>query len=325
MILETLGVLVLGGLLQWGTRAAIVRSFRAPPLAHATSPAGLGLPSREVAIASARHTQLFAWLIAAPSGLPAPAVLVMHGWGANAALMLPSVRPLHEAGFAVLLIDARCHGRSDDDDFSSLPRFAEDIEHALDWLATQPEVDPDRIALLGHSLGAGAVLLVATRRRDVAAVVSVSAFAHPREVMRRLLAHHHLPFVPVGWVVLHQVQRLIGHRFDAIAPVRSIASVHCPVLLAHGRDDAIVPFDDARRLLAAGLGAGRQVRLLALEGGHEVSDALLQQQAAVLDFLAQAFATRNPRPRDKNTALCDARHCAHPQPHGLMKTLHSDP
>jgi dipeptidyl aminopeptidase/acylaminoacyl peptidase len=308
MILETLGVLALGGVLHWGTRAAIVRSFRAPRLAHAISPAELGLPSREVAIASANHTQLFAWLIAAPSGLPAPVVLVMHGWGANAALMLPSVRPLHEAGYAVLLLDARCHGRSDDDDFSSLPRFAEDIEHALDWLAVQPEVDPDRIALLGHSVGAGAVLLAATHRRDVAAVVSVSAFAHPREVMRRLLAHHHLPFMPVGWVVLRQVQHLIGHRFDAISPLRSIARVHCPVLLAHGRDDASVPFDDARRLLAAGLDAGRQVRLLALEGGHEVSDALLQHEGAMPDFLTQAFAAQNPHTRDKKTVVCDARH-----------------
>ena len=308
MILETLGLLALGGLLHWGTRAAIVRSFRAPRLAHAISPAELGLPSREVVIASANHTQLFAWLIAAPSGLPAPVVLVMHGWGANAALMLPSVRPLHAAGYAVLLVDARCHGRSDDDDFSSLPRFAEDIEHALDWLAVQPEVDPDRIALLGHSVGAGAVLLAASHRHDVAAVVSVSAFAHPREVMRRLLAHHHLPFMPVGWVVLRQVQHLIGHRFDDIAPLRSIANVHCPVLLAHGRDDASVPFDDARRLLAAGLEAGRQVRLLALEGGHEVSDALLQHEGAMLGFLAQAFADRNPHMRDKQAGVCDARH-----------------
>lgn len=308
MILETLGVLALGGLLHLGARAAIVRSFRAPRLTHEISPAELELPFREVTIASANQTHLFAWLIAAPSGLPAPAVLVMHGWGANAALMLPAVQPLHGAGYAVLLMDARCHGRSDDDDFSSLPRFAEDIEHALDWLATQPEVDSGRIALLGHSVGAGAVLLAATHRRDIAAVVSVSAFAHPREVMRRLLTHHHLPFMPFGWYVLRQVQHMIGHRFNDIAPLRSIANVHCPVLLAHGRDDASVPFDDAHRLLAAGLQAGRQVRLLALEGGHEVSDALLQHEGAMLDFLARAFATGTPQARAKKSGVSDARH-----------------
>jgi predicted esterase len=28
---------------------------------------------------------------------------VLHGWGGNAQMMLPLARPLHEAGFALLL------------------------------------------------------------------------------------------------------------------------------------------------------------------------------------------------------------------------------
>ena len=42
---------------------------------------------------------------------------------------------------------------SDADSFSSMPRFAEDLDHALDWLARQPEVDPRAlIALKGGTL-----------------------------------------------------------------------------------------------------------------------------------------------------------------------------
>ena len=37
---------------------------------------------------------------ALPTLQPAPAVLVLHGWGANAATMWPLVAPLHAAGFA---------------------------------------------------------------------------------------------------------------------------------------------------------------------------------------------------------------------------------
>ena len=43
---------------------------------------------------------------------------------------------------------------------------------ALAWLRRQPEVDPDRIGILGVSKGAEAALLVATRDPDVAAVVA---------------------------------------------------------------------------------------------------------------------------------------------------------
>ena len=75
----------------------------------------------------------FSWFVPVAGVDVAPAVVVMHGWGANASLMLPVVAPLHAAGLAVLLIDARCHGDSDGEPFTSLPRFTEDIEAGLDW------------------------------------------------------------------------------------------------------------------------------------------------------------------------------------------------
>jgi len=75
----------------------------------------------------------------------------MDSWGAKAAMKWPVVAPLHAAGFAVLLIDARCHGRSDDERFTSMHRFAEDIAAGpgLAWLRLQPDVAAERMALLG--------------------------------------------------------------------------------------------------------------------------------------------------------------------------------
>lgn len=231
---------------------------------------------------------LFAWLIPARGVAKAPAVLVMHGWGANASMMLSSAAPLSEAGFAVLLLDARCHGASGHEAFTSLPRFAEDIEAALDWLAQAPQVDAGRLAVIGHSVGAGAALLSATRRSDIRAVISISAFAHPYEVMRRFLAIHHIPYFAVGWYVLRHVQRVIGARFDEIAPIRSIARVRCPVLLVHGKDDDVVPLDDARRLLAAG--PAGQVQLLTVAGRHDPIEALQAEQQQLVGFLRAQLA-----------------------------------
>jgi pimeloyl-ACP methyl ester carboxylesterase len=130
----------------------------------------------------------------------------MHGWGGNAAMMLPLAAPLHEAGYSMLLVDARCHGRSDDDSFASLPRFAEDIESALDWLAARPEIDTRRLGVIGHSVGAGAALLVASRRPGVRAVVSLAAFAHPAAMMKRWLAAKRVPYWPFGAYVLAYVR-----------------------------------------------------------------------------------------------------------------------
>ena len=93
----------------------------------------------------------------------------------------------------VLLFDARNHGQSDTHSFSSLPRFAEDLDSALAWLHANHPAACEKLVLLGHSVGAGAVLLAASRRTDIAAVISVSAFAHPEWVMRRYLQTLHLP------------------------------------------------------------------------------------------------------------------------------------
>jgi dipeptidyl aminopeptidase/acylaminoacyl peptidase len=273
MIARTVFVVALGLVALAVLRTALQRSIRlalAPPrTAHGRSPAAYALPFETVRIATAAGRTLHGWLIppAASCSEPYPAVIVMHGWGSNAALMLPLAQPLHAAGFAALFIDARCHGASDGDTFASLPRFAEDVEHAFDWLAARPDMDARRIALLGHSVGAGAVLLVAARRPEVAAVVSVAAFSHPAVMMRRWLTARHIPERPLGRYILDYVQRTIGHRFDDIAPQRTIAHVRCPVLLVHGADDAVVPVSEARAILAAR--AHDAVTLLVLSGDHE--------------------------------------------------------
>jgi len=264
-------------------------SLRAPRIPEQGSPASRGLAYRTVSIPAARNKQLFGWYIPATDNARAPAVAVLHGWGSNAEMMLPVAAPLNQAGYAVLLFDARCHGRSDDDNFASLPRFAEDLDYALAWLAQQPGVDAAKIAVLGHSVGAGAVLLAAARRKDLAAVVSVAAFSHPANMMRRFLAARHVPYMPFGWYVIRYVQHIIGHRFDAIAPRHTITQIRCPVLLVHGSDDTIIPVSEAREIHAQR--SSDAVQLLILPGEHDSSTELERHADKLLAFLNQATRT----------------------------------
>ncbi|MBK8764700.1 MAG: alpha/beta fold hydrolase [Burkholderiaceae bacterium] len=270
---------------------AILRGLRAPRLGHAQGPGDHGFGAdrvREVHIPGPGGRPLFAWLVLPPAvdDKPLPAVLAMHGWGANAAMMWPAARPLYAAGFAVLLIDARCHGRSGDEAFSSMPRFAEDIAAGLAWLRQQPEIAPDRLALLGHSVGAAAALLHACHHRDVRAVVSVSAFAHPRPLMRRFMAEKRVPYPVLGWYLMRHVQRVIGASFDEIAPISTLGHVQCPVLLVHGRADTVVPVSEAIALSTS----SARARLLLVDGDHDLRGALTSHAASLIDFLCSAQA-----------------------------------
>lgn len=275
-----------------GFHAWIRWSLRAPRLVERNTPENFGLAYEEVRIPGAGGKSLFGWLIPSADGEDAPALAILHGWGGNAETMLPLAPPLHRAGYALLLIDARNHGKSDADTFSSLPRFAEDLDHALDWLKTRPGAPPARLGVIGHSVGAAAALLAASRRRDVAAVVSIAAFAHPAGMMRRLLKAWRVPYLPFGWYVLGYVQKTIGHRFDDIAPLNTITKVRCPVLLVHGTADDTVPVAEAE-LLHAQHGGGPRVLLL-VKGGHDRYEELDSQIGDVVDFLDGALKPESP-------------------------------
>lgn len=305
----TAGAATLAGgraLVHWGIR----KGLAAPRVPHHMDPSALGLGFETLRIGTENGKSLHAWFISAPvrvgvadadaasaaaaaereadvSPAAAPAVVVMHGWGGNAALMLPLARPLHAAGYATLFVDARCHGASDDDTFASLPRFAEDTEHAFAWLAAQPGVDAARIALLGHSVGAGAVLFAATRTPQVAAVVSVAAFSHPAAMMRRWLAAKRIPERPVGRYILDYVQKTIGHRFDDIAPLSTIGRIHRPVLLVHGEDDEVVPIDEAHQIFA--VRGDTPAEMMSVSGDHESFADLEHHMGRLIAFLRRTL------------------------------------
>lgn len=276
VLLVLLAVLLLNRLIR--------SSLAAPRIAESGVPEGL--PWREVSIPTIGGKKLFGWLILA--GEKAPAVVVLHGWGGNAEMMLPLTGPLHAAGYALLLIDARSHGRSDLDTFSSLPRFAEDLAEASAWLRRQPSIDPERIGVIGHSVGAAAGLLYASRQRDLAAVVSIAAFSHPALMMRRWLKFRHIPYWPLGAYILFYVQQVIGHRFDAIAPRHTISQTECPVLLAHGTADAMVPVSEAHEIYAKR--PGEQVKLLLMPGSHDQYEEIERHMVVVVDFLNTAMS-----------------------------------
>jgi len=236
-----------------------------------------------VQIPTASGKQLFAWWL--PVSAADTSIIILHGWGGNAELMLPMAQPFQQAGINVLLIDARNHGNSDVDTFSSLPRFAEDLDHAIDWLRQKHPVQSRRLALLGHSVGAGAALLSASRKRDITAVISISAFAHPEWMMKRYLQRFHLPDLVVG-LVLNYVQWIIGHRFSDIAPLSTVCRIDCPILLVHGRADTTVPVEDARAI-AAGCPESNITLLEIDEAEHDSVDKIEQHGFALVSFLQQ--------------------------------------
>ena len=94
---------------------------------------------------------------------------------------------LASRGIAVLRYDERGSGSSTGEHVWQYPiqELRLDVLSAFELLAQRPEIDPGRIGLIGHSVGAAVVLpLAAAELSELSAVVSLSGEAFPYAEMR---------------------------------------------------------------------------------------------------------------------------------------------
>ncbi len=100
----------------------------------------------------------------APKGRMAPGILLLHDLGHNAWVWQDFAQRLHEEGYAVLAVNLRGHPESEVRKGGGrnwmrfeLPQFqdmAKDVEAARACLASQREVDPTHLGLVGERFGA---------------------------------------------------------------------------------------------------------------------------------------------------------------------------
>ncbi len=114
------------------------------------------------------------------------AVLLCHGYTGVKDLYLPdNARVLNEAGDIAMVFDYKGWGDSEGPRTRLAPwsRVA-DVQAALTFLETLPDVDPDRLALYGTSYGGATVVWTAAIDVRVRCVVSVVGIGNGRRWMR---------------------------------------------------------------------------------------------------------------------------------------------
>ena len=146
----------------------------------------------EISFSNAAAGVTLAGTLTLPKGAgPFPAALLIAGSGPNDRdEALASHRPflvladhLTHKGIAVLRYDKRGIGKSTGSvDKATTVDLASDSQAALAYLKTRKEIDPAKIALIGHSEGAMIAPLLASQTKDVAWVVLLAAPANVGEV-----------------------------------------------------------------------------------------------------------------------------------------------
>jgi len=129
----------------------------------------LGIPHQEVALETTDGRRLSGWYV--PSHNRA-AVLLSHGSGGSRERVAAHVRMLARHGYGVLALDNPGNGESEGHSNGLGSNAQPAVDAAIRWLAQRPDVDLDKFAGFGISLGAEVLLEAAAREPRLRAVVA---------------------------------------------------------------------------------------------------------------------------------------------------------
>jgi dipeptidyl aminopeptidase/acylaminoacyl peptidase len=163
-----------------------------------------------------------------------------------------------------------------------------DLSDGVRYLAAQGTIDPKRVCIVGGSYGGYAALAGATLDpgvyRCAVSVAGISDLARfvgwSKERTDSAVERY--------WTRYMGANGLSDPRLRDISPIDHIGAATPPILLIHGKDDTVVPFEQSQLMLDALQKAGRPAELVTLKGeDHWLSrgETRLQMLQATMDFL----------------------------------------
>lgn len=151
-----------------------------------------------------------------------------------------------------------------------------DMQRGLDYLQSRPEVDPERLGCIGHSLGGQQTLFLAALDERVRAAISSCGFSSMTSVIREGINHNFGAYVP-GWLQHGDAGNLLAE----VAPRAFLA--------LNGESDRIFPIDGLHTSYAVArpayeaANAADRLDLGVYPGGHGFTDEMRSRAYAWLD------------------------------------------
>lgn len=169
-------------------------------------------------------------------------------------------------------------------------KMQNDISDGLAYLVTQGIVDPKRACIMGASYGGYAALVGVTLQNGLyRCAVAVSGVS---DVAKWAVA---LSAAGADRTMKRVIETEIGAGKDlrAVSPINFAAQADAPILLIHGKDDSVVPYDQSNDMATALRKAGKPVEFVTLSGeDHWLSRG--ETRLAMLEAAVRFVEAHNP-------------------------------
>ncbi len=188
----------------------------------------------DVAFASADGTMLTGWFIPATYE-PRGTVIHLHGNTRNMTSHYRYVGWIADEGFNVFVFDYRGYGQS-----TGTPDrkgIYEDCVAAVRYVQQRDDVNPEKIIVIGQSIGAANAIAVLGREKfdGILGIVAEAPFASYEEIVTDDLV------TSSGSIS----RAALG---DAYSPAAGVDKLGVPLIVIHGTADRVVPYKQGKRL-----------------------------------------------------------------------------
>jgi len=229
------GMAGVAGVLWLGLTAAVAANQRRlvfnPAIEREVkNPRSRGHRTRAVVLRASDGTRLCGWLLTPLAPGPHPAVLYFGGRSEEVSWVARDAGKLFP-GMTVLAVNYRGYGDSHGDPAET--HIVEDGCTLFDWLAARGQVDAQRIAVVGRSLGSG-VAVQGAKDRPVHSVVLITPYDSILAIAKRRFR-------------VMPIEYMLRHRFES---VKYAPSLKAPTYVLRAASDNIVPHSHTDQLAA---------------------------------------------------------------------------
>jgi len=182
-------------------------------------------------------------------------IILVHGFGVDKTDcgMFDEIAPaLTKEGFTVYRFDFSGRGESEGNySKTSLSKLVEDLRSIIDFVKIQPNVDANRIGLVGMSLGTS--VAIGLNASEIATYVLLGTVAKPYESLRKLFEKHTFNPNGISIRITSRGKRIeMGPQFwtdfDKYDLVKTIVNVEKPICFIHGELDSKTSITETEEL-----------------------------------------------------------------------------
>ena len=239
------------------------------------TPADFGLEYEDVSVTTPDGLMLVGWYVPSQNGA---VIMAQHGYKSDRRELLEEAAMLNEHGYGVLLTSVRAHDLSEGELISFGFSEMQDLEAWYQYLLTRDEVDPDRIGILGNSMGGSLVIQYAAQNESIRATVAHSAFSSMDDTVATSVEYFtDLPAFPFAPAIVFWAEQEVGFDSSEVSAKTWISGLSPrPVLLLQGGTDTAISVESGQLLHDA---AGEPKELwYEPELGHTDFDTALPEQ-----------------------------------------------